>query len=362
MNTASFDFTFGTFKSSVTVARPLPSLKEMGEGDDSKSIIICDTNTLPIAKKLISANSAEIAPYILVLESGEQSKNWQAVEKITKAALAEGISRDSRFIGVGGGVLTDLASFAAAIYMRGARLSLVPTTLLGMVDAALGGKTGFDQDGVKNLIGAFRPADYIGIGTDCLETLPKKEWHSGLAEVIKTAILGDQDLLTLIEKNQKKLVAGPKEAVDLIPEMVSRCVAVKGRIVEADPLEIGTERALLNLGHTFGHALESAAGLGTLTHGEAVAWGIARAYKLALALGAIEKEEAERNIELLRAFRYVVNAPHPAARSEDIFEAMASDKKKKAGALRFVIPTTEGATLVHAESKLIKTLLQGDTF
>lgn len=343
------EYLFGAYRSRLAVFRALPPLADLDAGTGGgKTLIVCDANTEALARRIAGGSGAPLA----VLPPGEAAKGWASVEAILKAALDAGLSRDGLFVGVGGGVVTDLVSFAASVYMRGARLALVPTTLLAMADAAVGGKTGFDLFELKNLVGTFRPADAVLMGTDALATLPRREWLSGFAEVIKTAIIGDEELLDLVERETAAFAAGPAHPTSaaLLPELVSRCVAVKARIVEADPTETGTERALLNLGHTFGHALESRAGLGTLTHGEAVAWGIARACALGRALGVTPAGRAERIVRILSAYGYETAPRHPAAPSAAaLIEAMGNDKKKKAGSLRFIVPTASGAELAKAE-------------
>jgi 3-dehydroquinate synthase len=342
----NFEFSFGPYPSRVSIGRGLPSAAELrGRG---AALIVCDANTAPLAAAAAGGSGTPV----LVLEAGEAAKGWQSVERILGAALEAGLGRDGLFIGVGGGVVTDLVSFAASVYMRGARLALVPTTLLAMADAAVGGKTGFDLFGLKNLVGTFRPADEVRMGTDALAGLPRREWLSGLAEVVKTAIIGDEVLLDLLEARTASFAAGPAdpETARLLPELVSRCVAVKGRIVEADPTETGAERALLNLGHTFGHALEACAGLGSLTHGEAVAWGMAHSCAFGVAAGLTPPERAERLVRLLAAFGYRTEARHPAAPSaERLLAAMAKDKKKKAGTLKIIVPGATGAAIVNLD-------------
>ena len=351
----NFEFTFGPYQSRVVVERGLPAAADICGG--AAALIVCDDNTRPIAEAVAGGSGTPV----FSVKAGESAKGWSSAEEIMGAALKAGLGRDGLFIGVGGGVVTDLVSFAASVYMRGARLALAPTTLLGMADAAVGGKTGFDLFGLKNLVGTFRPADGVHMGTDALATLPKREWLSGLAEVIKTAIIGDEDLLDLLEARREPLAAGPTnpETALLLPDIVSRCVAVKGRIVEADPTETGTARALLNLGHTFGHALESSAGLGALTHGEAVAWGMARSCAFGAAAGITPPERALRIVRLLAAFGYETGERHGAAPSaERLLAAMSNDKKKKAGTLKIIVPGKTGAAIVKVNDSnaLIKVL------
>lgn len=358
----TYDFTFGAYKTQAIVCRSLPYYSELVEASASPSVLlVCDANTEPLARRIADASGAAV----VTLSPGEESKGWSSVETILGAALKAGLGRDGLFVGVGGGVVTDLVSFSASVYMRGARLALVPTTLLAMTDAALGGKTGFDLFNLKNFVGTFRPADRVYLPTDSLVSLPMREWFSGFAEVIKTAVIGDEALLDLIESNVEGFSAGPanERASRLLPDVVERCVAVKGRIVESDPTETGTERALLNLGHTFGHALESCAGLGTLTHGEAVAWGLARACALGAALGVTPAPRARRVTGILEAYGYQTAASHPAFPSPDaLIAAMGSDKKKKAGALRFVVPGAIGAELITlTDTAALRSALGGNS-
>jgi 3-dehydroquinate synthase len=265
------------------------------------------------------------------------------------------LGRDGLFAGFGGGVVCDLTAFAASVYMRGAALVLVPTTLLCMADACLGGKTGFDLGGIKNLVGTFYPARFIVLASDLLRTLPPAEWKSGAAELIKTAILsGDPDFLEQFTEPR----TFPENPESMLP-LLSRALRIKGRIVESDPQETGTDRALLNLGHTFGHALEAALGFGTISHGEAVAWGLARSCELGQELGITPPELGRKILSILAAGGYETAAPYPLPLNPGIFwEALESDKKKKDGKLRFVVPAAEGARLAVIEKSAEKTVLR----
>jgi 3-dehydroquinate synthase len=255
------------------------------------------------------------------------------------------LNRDGTFIGVGGGVVGDLCAFAASIYMRGCPLALVSTTLLGMVDASLGGKTGFDLFDKKNLAGTFYPARHVYMPMESLATLPESEWRSGMAELVKTAILeGDNFLDDLSDASAIK-------DKSRLANFISRAVCYKGKIVAEDPLETGERRVLLNLGHTFGHALESVAGLGTISHGEAVAWGIARSCDLGLALGITPHARAEKIKALLIAYNYEGGAPHPLMNNAEAFiQALGSDKKKRGGNLTFIVPDEHSARPVTVDS------------
>jgi 3-dehydroquinate synthase len=360
----SFSFRFGGRASAVVIAAGFDPAYLRNLVGTSASLVVSDPNTLAYARSIAAAVGAA-EPFVLA--GGEAAKGWQAAEAVIGAARGAGLSRDGWFIGVGGGVVTDLTAFAASVYMRGARLALYPTTLLAMADAAVGGKTGFDLFGLKNLVGTFRPADAVFMAGTALAGLPVCEWLSGFAEVVKTAVIGDGGLLGLIEAQAGTLAAGPAnpECAALVPELVARCVAVKGRIVEADPEETGTERALLNLGHTYGHALEAVAGLGVVAHGAAVAWGMARACALGRGLGLTPADRADRIVRLLGRYGYAVGPVHPALSAAPadaagrLLAAMQGDKKRQDGRLRFVVPTADGAELCRAEDdRILKTLVE----
>ena len=275
----------------------------------------------------------------VVLPPGERSKRWRSVEAILARAVALGLGRDGLMLGVGGGVVCDVTGLAASLFMRGCTLALVPTTLLAMVDASLGGKTGIDFRGGKNLVGTFHPASLVLVCPGALATLPDREFLSGLAEAIKTAVVGDPVLLDLLEARRGQVLARDP---GLLAEVVRRCLLVKGGICEADPRE-GGRRMLLNLGHTFGHALESWSRFRGWTHGEAVAWGMGRAAALGLALGATDPGFARRLGALLAAYGYRLEAP---AGLRELGPALRFDKKQRGGTLRFVVPRRAGDAVV----------------
>ena len=368
-----FNFKFADYPSRLLIREKVPLIRELkrelypaGESSENLPVLaICDTNTEKLARKVLGEEEQDQRIKLLVLESGEKSKSLEIVETILRAALDAELGRDGLFIGIGGGVIGDLTSFAASVYMRGAKLCLVSTTLLGMVDAGLGGKTGIDFSGYKNLVGTFYPAGLVYLPLAALNTLPEKEWKSGMAELIKTAILDSKEFLNLVKELFLLEEGGKTTAVyrECLKECISRSVAYKGRIVEADPKETGTMRPLLNLGHTFGHALEKVVGLGVISHGEAVAWGIARACKLGLALGITPLERAREITKILVRSGYETRAPHPLAGSIDsLMNAMMADKKQKSGhghgaaKLRFIVPGAESARVVSAAD-----MLTGDT-
>jgi 3-dehydroquinate synthase len=265
------------------------------------------------------------------LPAGEMAKQWESVNAVLSRCAQLALGRDATIAGVGGGVICDITALAASLYMRGCRLVLVPTTLLAMVDASLGGKTGIDYLGYKNLVGTFYPAHRIVIAPRAVTSLPDREYLSGLAEVIKTALIGDGELLRLLEIARDRILSRDPAVVE---EMIRRSLAVKGRIVEEDPREKG-RRAVLNLGHTFGHALESATGFAGWTHGEAVAWGIGRALAAGLRFGMTDPAFARRVRALLRLYGYRLEAD---AGFDALEPAFGRDKKRRSGGTRVVIP------------------------
>jgi 3-dehydroquinate synthase len=390
-------FTFGGVASNVYIEETLHDIHAILDGaadDGGARLLVCDENTASIAARIASGNAASEAASegdaahamartcgMCVLPDGESAKNWTNVEKIFKAAMDAGLGRDGVFIGVGGGVITDMTAFAASAYMRGAKLALVPTTLLGMVDAAVGGKTGFDLFGIKNFIGTFYPSPLVIMPLESLSTLPIREWKSGFAELLKTAILDDNDdfldrIGCLKDGCLKDAFSAPDFPANMAQDSflrdellacIARSVEIKGRVVEEDPEETGTRRRLLNLGHTFGHALEASAGLGILTHGEAVAWGIARACDLGRSLGVTGRDRAEKIIRLLDSFGYETRAPHPCMKKTGRFmDALFNDKKKTAGKLAFVVPEQRGCGVVlikkneRAEMERIIQIVNGE--
>jgi 3-dehydroquinate synthase len=293
-------------------------------------VLVFDTNTVTLFPETTF-------PYY-VLPQGEEHKNSDTLLKIAEWALSAGASRDTTFIAVGGGVVCDITAFLASIYMRGAPLILIPTTLLSMVDASLGGKTGIDFQGYKNILGSFYPAGEIRVYPEILRTLPEREYLGGLAEVIKHALLRDAELLRILENERPRVIARDPE---LLGDIIYKSQLVKQWYIEQDPYDLDI-RGHLNLGHTFGHALESIGGLNTWSHGEAVAWGIGRAMVLGTLLGTTPREYAVRVFKLLTAYNYSLYAA--PADAELLLKAMERDKKKKAGRVRFILQSGHAET------------------
>ena len=303
---------------------------------------LADTDVLAVFDRTVHRLYGSSSARAVVLPAGETAKTWRGAERILAAALEAGLGRDGRLVGVGGGVVCDLTAFAASLYMRGCRLTLYPTTLLAMVDAALGGKTALNLGRTKNLVGTFYPAEELVIWIPALSTLPPRELRCGLAEAIKTALVGDPDLLELLRSRRTGLLGGNADALG---QAVRRCLAVKGRIVENDLREAGG-RAVLNLGHTFAHALESATAFRRYRHGEAVAWGLGRALALGVALGITDRALAGELKALLEDYGFQLGNP-PGVAPRDLLAAMRADKKRRAGELRVVLLRDVGRTEVR---------------
>ena len=329
----------GGFRSRVTVYgyRTHPAAGVSGER--RRALLVSDTNTEQYVDSLLanSQGHLEIAGRV-ALPSGEKEKSLENVDKLLRPALDARLSRSDLFVVLGGGVLCDLGAFAGSIYLRGVVVELLPTTLLAMVDAAIGGKTGTNYEGYKNMIGTFYPARDVRIYPSYLATLPQREFLSGLAEVIKAGLLGDPELVSLLEDRREAVLA---REPSVVAELIERAVAVKVQVVNED-LREGGRRAILSLGHTFAHALESVALLGRYSHGEAVAWGIGRAMVLGGALGLTDSPYSRRVFSLLRGYGYDLDPVSYDTR--ELLNAMGRDKKREGKELRFVLQRRLGET------------------
>ncbi|GAB4541743.1 MAG: bifunctional shikimate kinase/3-dehydroquinate synthase [Anaerolineales bacterium] len=293
------------------------------------NLIVTDENVAKFHLQKIQA--AQNLPAV-ILPAGEAHKNLTTVSRLWQAFLQNGLDRKSVVIALGGGVVTDLTGFAAATFMRGMEWVAAPTTLLGMVDAAIGGKTGFDLPEGKNLVGAFHPPKLVLADPQVLSTLPEAELISGMAEVVKHGVIADLELFALCGRGLNWVKAN-------LEEVVKRAMAVKIEVIEDDPYEKGF-RAALNLGHTVGHAVELVSGFG-LRHGEAVAIGLAVEAAYAARIGQTSSSVVESIRETLSALNLPVSIPKNLAR-EEIIRAMRNDKKKNARAIRFALPVEIG--------------------
>jgi 3-dehydroquinate synthase len=268
----------------------------------------------------------------LILPDGEAFKTLGTLEKILDALVEARFARDCTVVALGGGVVGDMAGFAAACYQRGVAHVQVPTTLLSQVDSSVGGKTGVNHPQGKNMIGAFHQPARVIIDTDALDTLPDRELCAGLGEVIKYGLLWDADFFSWLEEHMPALLARDR---DQLTHVISRSCQIKAEMVSADETEGGV-RALLNLGHTFGHAIEAGLGYGNWLHGEAVAAGLCLAADLSARLGRIGSDNVERVQRLVASAKLPIRAPRTLS-ADRMLELMAVDKKIKDGKLRVVL-------------------------
>ncbi|MFV2073647.1 MAG: 3-dehydroquinate synthase, partial [Thermoanaerobaculales bacterium] len=277
---------------------------------------------------------------LIELADGEEHKRWQAVETLLGHWLDRGLHRGDSVLAIGGGVLTDTVGFAAAVFMRGIRWSAVPTTLLAMVDASVGGKTGVNLEQGKNLAGAFWPPRLVVVDVATLTTLPARELRAGMAEVVKTGWIGDRELLALLRSNP--LTDHTSLSPEQWEDLVMRALAVKARVVAEDELEAG-ERKALNLGHTLGHALEAATKYRRFLHGEAVAWGLLAAARLSRRRGLLG---ADGDGELRAAVAALGTLPPIDDIGPEALRAhLERDKKRNAEGVGWVLPTDDGVVI-----------------
>ncbi len=280
----------------------------------------------------------------LELRAGEKTKSIAGFERVVDFMAAERLERNSVLWVLGGGVTGDLGGFAAAAYLRGIEFVQVPTTLLAMVDSSIGGKTGINLDAGKNLVGAFHHPKHVFIPTAALRTLPAREFAAGMAEVIKYGLLGDAALFARLEKAPLTV-----ESKDLVA-VIRRCCEMKAAIVRADERETAKEggRALLNLGHTFGHAIEQVTAYTKYLHGEAVAVGLAAAARLSAKLGTLPAAEVTRVEHTLAAHALPIRLTAPL-KLDALLEAMQHDKKVRTGKLRFVTLNRLGGAVTRSD-------------
>ncbi|MEI2267364.1 3-dehydroquinate synthase [Erwinia sp. CGal63] len=293
----------------------------------------------PVRQRL---ESAGVEVDQIILPDGEQYKTLAVMDRVFTALLEKPHGRDTTLIALGGGVIGDLTGFAAASYQRGVRFIQVPTTLLSQVDSSVGGKTAVNHPLGKNMIGAFYQPASVVIDIDCLSSLPARELASGLAEVIKYGIILDGEFFSWLEANLDALLALDGKAMAYC---IRRCCELKAEVVAADEREMG-QRALLNLGHTYGHAIEAHMGYGNWLHGEAVAAGMVMAARTAERLGEFDAADTDRIINLLQRAGLPVHGPASMA-AEDYLPHMLRDKKVLAGELRLVLPLALGRACVR---------------
>jgi 3-dehydroquinate synthase len=314
----------------------------------SKAVIVTDENVahLHLAAAEAALAHAGVATHRVVVPPGEASKSYRVFEQVCEAVIASRMERDDLVIALGGGVIGDLAGFVASVVRRGIDYVQVPTSLLADVDSSVGGKTAIDSAHGKNLIGAFYQPILVLADTALLDTLPEREFRAGYAEVAKYGLLGDAPFFAWLENNWREVFGGGPAR----EHAIAVCCRAKADIVARDERETG-DRALLNLGHTFGHAFEAACGFsGRLLHGEAVAIGMALAFAFSAKQGLVSATEAERATRHLAAVGLPTrpqDIPGPLPSIDRLMELIAQDKKVKRGMLTFILAKGIGAAFVE---------------
>ncbi|MCO6453736.1 MAG: 3-dehydroquinate synthase [Pirellulaceae bacterium] len=322
------------------------------------AVVITDDQVLPILAAAVaeSLDRAGIRADTLTVPPGETSKSVAVAESLWLRLAQLSADRKTVVVALGGGVVGDLAGFVAATYARGLRLVQVPTSLLAQVDSSVGGKVGINLPQAKNMVGHFWQPRGVLIDTQVLDSLPPREYRSGLAEVVKYGVILDADFFEYLEAHVPHLM---QRDAAVLRHAVARCCRLKADVVEADEREETGLRAVLNYGHTFGHALEAVAGYGQLLHGEAVSIGMLCASRLAAALGRIEPALTDRQQRLLTALGLPVELPELP--EDDLLRAMRGDKKVEHGRLRFVLPDRLGHVELVGDvaPELVRAALRG---
>jgi 3-dehydroquinate synthase len=294
-------------------------------------LIVTNETVAPLYLKQLQTTLSDRRVAVAVLPDGEQFKTLEIMARIIDALIAERMNRDAAVIALGGGVIGDMAGFAAACYQRGIDYVQVPTTLLAQVDSSVGGKTAVNHPGAKNMIGAFHQPRCVIADTKTLQTLSDREYSAGIAEIVKYGLIHDAAFFGWLETNADALL---KRADAAVIHAVRRSCEIKAEIVAVDEREQGL-RAILNLGHTFGHAIETASGYGNWLHGEAVAAGMVMAADLSARLGWLNSADKDRTVRLLERFSLPTAAPRIGA--ERARELMGLDKKVLGGKIRLVL-------------------------
>ena len=311
-----------------------------------KLAVVSNTTVAPLFLKAFAGRLREAGCEVveIVLPDGERFKDWQTLNRIFDALIERSCERETTLVALGGGVVGDLTGFAAACYQRGAPVVQIPTSLLAQVDSSVGGKTAINHPLGKNMIGAFHQPRLVLIDPDTLHSLPGRELSAGLAEVIKYGLIRDLPFLEWLERNIEKLLARDVEALE---QAICRSCRNKAEVVAADERECG-ERALLNLGHTFGHAIEAGLGYGQWLHGEAVAAGTMMALELSRSLGWIDVADVARAEALF--VRAALPVKGPAMEVGRYLELMHRDKKLRNGGLRLILLKRIGQAVVSEDA------------
>lgn len=305
--------------------------------------LISDSNVAPLYAERVSRSlqDAGFKVVTLVAPAGENSKSMEQVSSLCEQMIEAGLDRSSAVVALGGGVVGDLAGFAAAIYYRGIPCIHIPTTIVSQVDSSVGGKTGVNAAGGKNLIGAFHQPRLVIADTGTLATLPAREFNEGFAEVIKHAAIRDFAML---------------DALEDLPALIARNVAIKAAVVAEDELETKGVRALLNFGHTIGHGIENAAGYGRYLHGEAISLGLVAACRLSVEKAGLDPAVRDRIFAALESYHLPLNLP-PDIKTDEVLSAMRKDKKFHGGSVRFVLLKQPGEAFVSndvTESDIVR--------
>jgi 3-dehydroquinate synthase len=310
-------------------------------GNASKFVLICDTSVVELARQMIAGLGVSTSDVAMIeVPSGEQSKSVEQLQRLWSQMALLRADRKTVVVAVGGGVIGDLAGFLAATWNRGLRFMQVPTTLLAMVDSSVGGKTGINLPAAKNVIGAFWQPSLVWIDLRALRTLPEREYLSGLAEVVKYGVILDESFFEWLEGNVDEILGREPSALEYL---VKRCCELKARVVAEDEHETTGLRAILNYGHTFGHAIEALARYGTYLHGEAISIGMTMAGTLSAKLGLWPIESLDRQTRLLGRFSLpVLLGSHDGLTAATMLEAMRLDKKTSHGKFHLILPTKLG--------------------
>lgn len=306
---------------------------------NKKFMLITDSNVNKLYSERVINSLKEngLSVNLVVIPAGEKYKNIEQAKKIYKECIKNELHRDSSIIALGGGVISDLAGFAAATYMRGVPLVNIPTTLVGQTDAAIGGKTGINFE-AKNIIGSFYQPKLVIIDPNFLKTLPEAEIKNGLAEIVKYSVIKDANLFGFLERNKQKIMELDKNS---LLKVISRCCLIKARIAGKDEKE-NSVRAILNYGHTIGHAIERISDY-KIPHGKAVAIGMAKEAKIARMLGLLDEKHERRITELISKYNL---AEDIQIKKNDILNAVGLDKKVLNEKIRFVLPVKIGKVCI----------------
>lgn len=319
--------------------------EHVGQEFGKRAALVTDSNVGPLygAKVKASLEEAGIEVVEIMVPAGEASKSMDEATRICREMLQAGLDRKSFLVALGGGVIGDLAGFAAAIFQRGIPCVQIPTTVVSQVDSSVGGKTGVNTPEGKNLVGAFHQPQLVLADVDTLESLPDREFNEGCAEVIKHGAIRDRELLEAMLR--------PHEINEKLVEMIQTNVMIKAAVVEEDEKEISGTRALLNFGHTIGHGIEAAGGYGRFLHGEAISLGLVAATRLSVEKSGLDEGDANGIINCLNAWALPIKLDHDIDKAS-ILQAMSRDKKFQEGQIRFVLLRAIGDAFVSDEISL----------